>query len=268
MLLDAHNHLHDARLDPWRAEIMDALRAIGVAGAVVNGTREGDWESVAALAGNLSWVMPSFGLHPWHVNARTPEWREALAAQVSKHPGCGIGEIGLDRWIENYDLPAQLECFRWQLELAARENLPATIHCLKAWGALWEAIESSAVPERGFLIHAYGGPAEMVSGFVKKGAYFSFSPYFLHARKAPQREVFRTLPAERILVETDAPDMAPPPEADPRPLMSADGRTVNHPANLDLAYKELASLRGWTREETEAQVSDNFARLFGRPKRG
>ena len=82
MLLDAHNHLHDARLSPWRAEIMEELRGLGIRGAVVNGTRESDWAEVAALAREAPWVMPSFGLHPWHVNARGPEWRESLAAQV------------------------------------------------------------------------------------------------------------------------------------------------------------------------------------------
>ncbi len=263
MLLDAHNHLHDAGLDAWRPEIMQELRRIEIGGAVVNGTREGDWAGVAALARELPWVVPSFGLHPWHVNARTPDWREALVARVSAHPGCGIGEIGLDRWIEGHDLPAQAECFCWQLDLAARYNLPATIHCLKAWGALWEIIDSATVPERGFLLHAFGGPMEMVKGFARKGAYFSFSPYFLRPQKAPQREVFRVIPAERLLVETDAPDMAPQGEANPRPLQTAEGRVVNHPANLDLAYTALAELRGWTREETETLVAANYRRLFG-----
>jgi TatD DNase family protein len=267
MLLDAHNHLHDARIDPWRREIMEELCRIAIRGAVVNGTREGDWANVAALAKELPWVMPSFGLHPWHVNARSPNWREALAAQVSAHPGCGIGEIGLDRWIEGHDLAAQAECFRWQLDLAARKNLPATIHCLKAWGALWEIIDSSALPERGFLLHAYGGPMEMVKGFAGKGAYFSFSPYFLHPRKGPQREVFRAIPADRLLVETDAPDMAPPEEANPRHLQTSEGKTVHHPANIDLAYARLAELRGWSREEAEARISANFASLFGERQR-
>ena len=265
MLLDAHNHLHDARLDPWRQEIVVELRRVSIRGAVVNGTREADWARVAALAQELPWVMPSFGLHPWHVNARGPNWREALAEQVSAHPGCGIGEIGLDRWIEGHDLVAQAECFRWQLDLAARENLPATVHCLKAWGALWEIIASATVPERGFLLHAFGGPIEMLKVFARKGAYFSFSPYFLRPHKAPQREVFRAVPAERLLVETDAPDMAPHDEANPRLLQTADGQTVNHPANLDLAYSALGELRGWSREETETLVAENFARLFGEP---
>jgi TatD DNase family protein len=262
MLLDAHNHLHDARLNPWREQIVSELRSIRLGGAVVNGTSEEDWPAVAALAKELPWVIPSFGLHPWHVNTRGPQWREALMAQVSAHPGCGIGEIGLDRWVEGHDLAAQAECFRWQLELAARENLAASVHCLKAWGALWEIVSAASVPERGFLLHAFGGPMEMVKGFVERGAYFSFSPYFLHPRKAAQREVFRAIPRERLLVETDAPDMAPPMERNPRPLRIAPDRVLNHPANLDLAYDGLAELRGWNRDETATQMETNFVRFF------
>jgi TatD DNase family protein len=265
MLLDAHNHLHDARLDPWRAEILPELGVMGMRAAVVNGTLEEDWPAVDRFARETPWVIPSFGLHPWHVNERSSEWREALSAQVVAHPRCGIGEIGLDRWIEGHDLAAQAECFRWQLALAAEKNLPATIHCLKAWGALWEIIGAEAVPERGFLLHAYGGPVEMVKGFVERGAYFSFSPYFLQARKLAQQQVFQSIPRERLLVETDAPDMAPPAENNPRPLRDGTGRLLNHPANLDFAYNGLAQLRGWTREETEEQVLANFSRLFSPP---
>jgi TatD DNase family protein len=261
-LLDAHNHLHDARLLPWRAEILAGLPTLGIRGAVVNGTREDDWDAVASLAAATPWVIPSFGLHPWHVNARTPAWREKLTHFLDAHPGAGIGEIGLDRWIEGNDPVAQAECFRWQLALATERNLPATIHCIRAWGALWDIIREGAVPARGFLLHAYGGPAEMVAGFHAHGAHFSFSPSFLHGRKTAQREIFRHLSADRLLVETDAPDLAPPPECNPRPLSGADGKTLNHPANLLVAYDALAEIRGVSRDELAAMLAENFARFF------
>ena len=261
-LLDAHNHLHDARLLPWRAEILAELPALGIRGAVVNGTREDDWADVAALAAATPWVLPSFGLHPWSVNERTPAWQENLTRFLDAHPGAGVGEIGLDRWIENHDPLAQAKCFRWQLGIAAERDLPATIHCIRAWGALWDIIREGPVPARGFLLHAYGGPAEMVAGFVDRGAHFSFSPYFLHERKSAQREIFQRLPADRVLVETDAPDLAPPPERNQRPLSGADGKPLNHPANLLVAYDALAQIRGMTRDELAAVVAENFARFF------
>ena len=261
-LLDAHNHLHDSRLAQWLPEILAELPALGIGRAVVNGTSENDWIAVASLASAHPWVRPSFGLHPWHVNERSPAWRERLTGLLDAHPGCGVGEIGLDRWIEGNDPVAQADCLRWQLDLAAARNLPATIHCVRAWGALWEMLRTAALPGRGFLLHAYGGPAEMVRGFIERGAYFSFSPSFLAERKASQRDIFRQLPPDRILVETDAPDLWPPPEKNPRPLLSDDGKILNHPANLLLAYDALAAIREISREELATRVSANFARLF------
>lgn len=253
---DAHNHLHDSRLDGIREDAIASLAAAGIGGAIVNGTREQDWPAVAALAARVPWVIPSFGLHPWHVPQRTPLWKETLTAALDAHPGAGVGEIGLDRWIEGHDLAEQTECFTWQLALATARNLPASIHCIQAWGALWDTLKRTPLPARGYLIHAYGGPAEMLPGFVKLGAYFSFSPYFLHERKAARREAFAAMPLERILVETDAPDLAPPAERNPNPLAGG----LNHPANLMMCYETLAALRGLSVESLTAQVAENFHR--------
>lgn len=259
--IDAHNHLHDPRLSPVRGELLRTLPGI-VGCAVVNGTRESDWSAVAELAAENPWIIPSFGLHPWHVNARSADWKATLLTWLDKVPRAAVGEIGLDRWIEGHDLPAQIECFRWQLAVAAGRDLPATIHCVRAWGALDETLRACALPKRGFLLHSFAGPVEMVPALVKMGAYFSFSPYFLHERKAAQRETFRHIPADRLLVETDAPDLAPPPERNPNPLCAPDGATINHPANIATAYHAVAELRGMTPETLCALVAENFARVF------
>jgi TatD DNase family protein len=255
--LDAHNHLHDARLAPHRPAILEELRRIGLARAVVNGTRESDWPAVTALAAEQAFVSPSYGLHPWYVRDRTPAWAETLRATLEEDPRAAIGEIGLDRWIEGHDLAEQKPIFLAQLKLAAELARPATIHCLRAWGALWEVLQPLNLP-RGYLLHAYGGSAEMVPGFVEHGAHFSFNAHFLHERKAPQREVFRHIPLDRLLVETDAPDLRPPDERNPRLLPAG----VNHPANIDLAYAALAELRGMPMAELAGCVAENFARLF------
>ncbi len=263
-MIDAHNHLHDARLAPHRPAILAALARLGITRAVVNGTREADWAAVSALAEEHAWVLPSFGLHPWHVRERSVDWLARLGEILDAHPGAAIGEIGLDRWITGHDPEVQREVFTAQLALASARNLPATIHCLRAWGPLWDLIRKLPVPARGFLLHAYGGPAEMVRGFVTRGAYFSFNVYFLHERKAAQRAVFQQIPPDRLLVETDAPDMRPPDDRNAHPLRDAAGEPLNHPANLLLAYTALAELRAVPLDELTAQVADNFERLFGR----
>ena len=118
------------------------------------------------------------------------------------------------------------------------------------------------MPARGWLIHAYGGPPEMVRGFADHGAYFSFSTWFLRPDKIARAEVFRSMPEERLLVETDAPDLAPPPEHDQYALTDAHG-AVNHPGNLVAAYAGLARVRGMPVEDVAGIVEKNFERLFG-----
>jgi TatD DNase family protein len=260
-LIDAHNHLHDERLAPFCAEAIAELERGGIEAAVVNGTQEADWAAVADLANERAWVLPAFGLHPWYVNERSPRWGERLAELIAKFPQASLGEIGLDRWKEGYDMEAQMKVLRTQWMLAVEHERAATVHCLKAWGALWDFVREVPAAPRGFLLHSYGGPGEMLEGFVKHGAYFSFSGYFLHERKAAQREVFREIPIERLLVETDAPDMLPPGAPGVRLL---EGGTLNSPANLEFCYRGLAELRGIPVEDLAEQVAENFGRLFGR----
>jgi len=262
-LFDAHNHLQDHRLDAIRDEVCEALPQQGLVEAVVAGSDESDWPEVAELARRYSWIKPSFGLHPWYVKQRGVAWKEQLATWVHAFPNAGVGEIGLDRWIKDPDVEAQVECFRWQLELAATLNRPASIHCLRAWGMMEEVLRSSPRPERGFLLHSYGGPLEMVEGFVKLGAYFSLSPYFAHERKRAQLEVFRHVPLDRLLAETDAPDMWPPADCNTRPVQLQDGGDANHPANIDFSYAVLANLRGMGIAELAGQLAENYRRLFG-----
>jgi TatD DNase family protein len=262
MLYDAHNHLQDPRLVPHLPGILHDLARLDFGGAVVNGTRESDWPAVAALAAAHPWVRPAFGLHPWQVSTRSPQWMETLSAQLVAHPHASIGEIGLDRWIKGHDLDDQITVFTAQLQLAVERDLPVTCHCIQAWGALWDALISHPVPARGFLIHAYGGALEMIPGFAERGAYFSFSPYFLHPRKAANRDAFRSMPPDRILVETDAPDLRPPDERNLHPLHADQGEAINHPANLSVAYSGLAETLGMPEPELRILVARNFTRLF------
>lgn len=262
MLYDAHNHLQDERLDPWRDKIIAQMPQSGIAEMIVNGSSEEDWPAVAKLAHEHTWVRPAIGLHPWYVKERGPNWLATLRDLIASHPNAVVGEMGLDRWIENPEIDAQIDCFRAQLALAVEFDRPATIHCLRAFGLLEEILRSTTLPRRGFLLHSYGGPAEMIPAFVKLGAYFSLSPYFGHPRKAAQLAVFRSVPLDRLLAETDAPDMWPPDELNPHPLKSADGIALNHPVNLMVSYNLLAQVRGMPVNELQEVIAANYAALF------
>src|SRR5437879_3006508 len=131
-LYDAHNHLQDERLKPYRESIMAEVAKEGIVQMVVNGSCEADWPEVLEVA-RYKQVIPSFGYHPWYVKERTADWQSALLRSLAKLPSA-IGVIGLDRWIKDLDFAQQEEAFVWQMRLAAERNLPASIHCLQAWG--------------------------------------------------------------------------------------------------------------------------------------
>ncbi len=290
-LYDAHNHLQDARFGGRQAELLEACRQVGVARMVVNGSCEADWPDVLALAkrfpltrpsvtrspsdgergttrgvsaeDSLPAILPSFGYHPWYIHERTPDWLQNLTRFLDFAPSA-VGEIGLDRWKPGLAYDGQEEVFVAQLRLAAERNLPVSIHCLQAWGRLYDLLKAGPRPERGFLLHSYGGPQEMVKPLADLGAYFSLPGYFAHERKHRQRETFKHLPRERLLIETDAPDQSLPDTRNRFPLTEpATGKPLNHPANLAAVYAFAAELLGEPLESMAARMEDNFRRLFG-----
>jgi TatD DNase family protein len=257
---DAHNHLQDSRLKPHLPGIMSAVQAEPIARMVVNGACEEDWPDVLQLARQFPQVLPSFGYHPWYVKERTPQWQAALEKYLDAVPSV-IGEIGLDKWIKDADFAAQEETFIWQLRLATKRGLPASIHCLKAWGPLLEILRRER-PSPGFLLHSYGGAPELILELVKLGAYFSLPGYFAHERKSRQRETFLRVPLDRLLIETDAPDQLLPGERNHFPMFDTDGKPLNHPANLRAVYEFAAEWLGLPLEDLAARVEANFLRLF------
>lgn len=240
---------------------MNAAREAGVTRMVVNGSCEDDWPQVLALAKQFPEVLPSFGLHPWYVPDRGKDWLTTLEQHLDVIPSA-VGEIGLDRWKPGLIYDGQEEAFIAQLELAAKRNLPVSIHCLKTWGRLLEILQAKTRPARGFLLHSYGGSVEMVQCFAELGAYFSFPGYYLHERKQNQRQTFRQIPLDRLLIETDAPDQLLPDSLNEHLLTDAEGNPLNHPANLPSVYRELASLRGISIVRLTEEMERNFSRLF------
>jgi TatD DNase family protein len=258
---DAHNHLQDDRFADRQNELIIACQKSGVTRMVVNGACESDWPQVLALAKTHPLVLPSFGYHPWYLEERSPDWQRNLETFLDAVPSA-IGEIGLDRWKPELPYAGQEEAFLAQLRIATERNLPLSIHCLKTWGRLLELLQTHPRPARGFLLHSYGGPAEMIPALAKLGAYFSFPGYFLQERKLAQRETFRRIPAERLLIETDAPDQLLPDERNLFPLAAADGKSLNHPGNIGAVYLGLAEFLGESPEALAARVEANFMRLF------
>src|ERR1039458_2035569 len=262
-LYDAHNHLHDDRLAPYREAVLAAAQRENVVKMVVNGSCEQDWPAVLELARQYPQVIPSFGYHPWYVKERSADWQQVVLRHLDAAPSA-VGEVGLDRGVKDYALEQQQEVFVWQLRLAAERNLPLSIHCLQAWGRLLEILRAGPRPRCGFLLHSFGGPCELIAPLAELGAYFSLPGYFAQERKARQRETFRHVLPDRLLIETDAPDQLLPAERIQYPLTDpASGKAINHPANLGAVYRFAAVLLGEPLELLTERIGENFRRLFG-----
>ncbi len=261
-LTDAHCHLQDPRFAARIDAALERCRREGVSRWIINGTRQADWPDVAQLAGRTAGAEAAFGLHPWWQAERSAGWLAELETFLLERPSAGIGETGLDRWMPAHNLPDQIEVLRAHLELARRLARPVTLHCLRAWPELAGVVRDCPPSARGFLLHSYAGPADMIPRWVRAGAYFSFSPAFLAPRKEAVRRMFREIPLEKLLVETDAPDMAPPPGTELLPLADSAGKPLNHPLNLRLCLDALAADRGLHPTALADILERNAERLF------
>lgn len=259
-LFDAHLHLAAKPLLPQAEEICRDLSAIGVQQIVCNGTGPDDWPDVLALGQLHPLILPAIGLHPWKVPQAGANWK-ARFLQCLDEGAAAVGEIGLDQWIENHDIQLQQDAFRFQLAEAARRNLPVSIHCLKATGPLMETLRSSPLPARGFHLHAYNGPSELLDELLSLGAFFSFNAGQLKPGRKRILDNLHAVPLERLLIETDAPDFLPLPKDRTHNLTDPES---NHPANLAAGYRAVAQARGMDAETMAAQVADNFQGFFGK----
>lgn len=183
----------------------------GVVHFAVNGVSEKDWHLVKEMSDTYPSVVPNFGLHPWFISERTPDWLKTLKDFLAATPSAAVGEIGLDRgsFGKNIDFTDQVEVFRQQLQLAKELNKPASIHCVRAFGDLLEILKSVGPFPAGLVLHSFLGSAEMVPELSKLGAYFSFSGFLMSMKESKAKKMLKSIPPERILLETDAPDARP-----------------------------------------------------------
>ncbi|XP_062147449.1 uncharacterized protein LOC133856076 [Alnus glutinosa] len=298
-LFDAHCHLQDPRILSKAPQLIAKAIDTGVVRFAVNGVSEKDWDLVKQMGENYPSVIPCFGLHPWYVAERTPNWFNTLKECLECTPSAAVGEIGLDKGSrgKQIDFTDQIDVFRQQLELAREFKRPASIHCVRAFGDLLQIMKSMGPFPAGVILHSYLGSAEMVPEFSKLGAYFSFSGYLmsLEARKA--KKMLRTVPSERILLESDAPDALPKSELDslfmvdgdpsiPEELEGHGGNlssnvgtssnlshtvrdastlpkeALNHPANIQNVLSYVSYFLDMTKEELAEISYNNAVHLF------
>lgn len=262
-LFDAHNHIQDERLFPLLERVMERAHTAGVERMAIKGCCEADWPKVIEIINRYSDAYLAFGLHPWFVSGRSRQCFQTLEKLLTSYPQASVGEIGIDHAIENRDDAEQERIFLIQLEMARKFDRPVTIHCRRAWGRLIELLEHFGELPRGMLIHCFGGSAEVALDLVKRGAYISFSGSITRPNAKQAGSAIRAVPDDRILIETDAPDILPHNIVDEASCLVAGNRSLNEPANLRHVLTKAAELRGVSEEALAETTFRNAERFFG-----
>ncbi|MBE6807716.1 MAG: TatD family deoxyribonuclease [Ruminococcaceae bacterium] len=250
-IFDSHAHYDADAFDEDRAAVLAGLPAGGVCGVIQCAT---DPQSIAQslkLAEQFPFIRVAVGIHPEFVNSAKPEWLDAVR-QAAAHPAvCAIGEIGLDYyWEENAPREVQLQWCRKQIELAKELDLPVILHDREAHEDTLNLIRETR--PRG-VVHCFSGSAEMARQVTDLGMYVGLggAVTFKNARKPV--EVAASLPLDRLLLETDAPYMAPVPLRGKR----CDSAMIAHTA------ARIAEIRGMELDTLLDATRENANRLFG-----
>jgi TatD DNase family protein len=255
-LIDTHTHLDFPDFDADRSELLARSRAAGVERLVVLGVYRDNWQRLWDLALAENGIHAAFGLHPVYLEQHRAEDLDVLRdwlQRLAGHPKlCAVGEFGLDYFIESLDRERQQALFEAQLALAVEFGLPALLHVRRAHAATIATLKRFRLP-RGGVIHAFAGSYEEAREYLRLGFRLGLGGAPTWPQALRLRKVVAQLPLEAIVLETDAPDMAP--------AMYAGLR--NSPEHLPAICTALAELRGETPEALAAASSRNAAELFG-----
>ncbi len=258
-ILDAHCHLADPRLYPDLDGALARAADAGVGTIVAVGaidTIETDRLTVE-IAERHPRVFAAVGVHP-HNAVDCDEPRIAALAALARSPKVvTIGETGLDFHYMHSPADAQERALRRHLELARALDRPVMIHCRDAERHLCEIVRETGLPPAGGMIHCFTGDADAAREFVELGFYVSFSGILTFRKADALRAAARLVPEDRLLIETDAPYLAPEPYR---------GRS-NEPAYVRRTFEAMVALRGADASALAARICDNAARLFRLPTR-
>ena len=251
MLFDTHAHMDDEAFSTDREELLASLPGQGLALVMNPGCSLASSRNASQLSQIYDYIYAAVGSHPDVADEVNAEVLEEYRRLVAENPKIkAIGEIGLDYHYEDIPREIQLKAFRMQMELARELKLPVIVHERDAHEDGMKVVDE--FPQVTGVFHCYSGSAEMAKELVKRGWYIGFTGVltFKNARKAV--EVAKSIPIDRIVLETDCPYMSPEPFRGKR----------NDPGKLYRMAEKLAEIRGMTVEEIHAVTTENGKRLY------
>jgi TatD DNase family protein len=254
MLIDSHVNLHAPQFDEDRDAVIARARAAGVELMVNICDRISNYPACRAVADEPD-IWCTVGVHP-HEAKESPDLSARTLVDIAADPRVvGIGECGLDFHYDLSPRDVQARVFRVHVEAARETGLPLVVHTREADAVMGEILEEEYAREPfRLLMHCYTSGAELARRCAELGAWFSVSGIATFKAAEDVRAVIRDMPAERIIIETDCPYLAPAPHRGRR----------NEPAYVGHVLAKLAEVRGWSLDEAEARTTDAFFALFDR----
>jgi TatD DNase family protein len=258
MLVDSHCHLDFPDFADELDAVLERAEAAGIERIVTISTRIRQLEKARSIAERFPSVYCSVGTHPHNADEELDIGPDEIAAAADHPKVVAIGEAGLDYYYDNAPREAQQQGLRNHIAAARATGLPLVIHARDAdadmAAILSEEYARGAYPA---VLHCYSSGRALAETGIRLGFYVSFSGILTFKKSEELREIARDLPGDRILVETDAPYLAPAPHRGKR----------NEPAYVANTLNVLADTRGVAPEAMAAQTTDNFYRLFAKVPR-
>ncbi|MCL2669364.1 MAG: TatD family hydrolase [Syntrophaceae bacterium] len=256
MAIDSHAHLEMMEFDQDREAVLTRAAEAGLEVIVTVGTTLADAEKAVALAHRYASVYAAVGIHPHEVKGINGDTYDALRVLARQDKVVALGEIGLDYFYEYSPREVQQRCFAEQLALAGELKLPFIIHDRDAHEEILAILKNQPLPLRG-VMHCFSGSWAMAQECLRLGLYLSIAGPVTYKKAETLQEVAQKMPLERMLIETDAPYLAPQPfrgkRSEPAYVMETAGR--------------IAALRGVPVAEIQEQTAANARRLFALPAR-
>ena len=251
---DCHAHLADARIWDARASWLADCRHHGLVGALANAAQFDEWPRVMQLSQEAPEILPALGIHPFWPEQWTAEAKATLERHLKANKLAAVGEIGLDFWNGRGNQALQERAFADQLQLAVQYGLPACIHNRKSCQGFFSILNELRISELRGYCHNFTGSRETARQILDKGLHISFCSPVTYPEAERLRRVSAFVPAERLLVETDAPDL---------PQMPYRG-TFSYPWQTIGVVEALATARGIAPEALAEQIVVNFQGLFNK----
>jgi TatD DNase family protein len=246
---DTHCHLQDSRFADALPDVLARAKRAGVTRFVCCGTVDSDWNNILQLANHEIGVIPMLGLHPWYIGETKPGWDRHLHHLLKDNPA-GVGECGLDFAIPDTNHESQITALEIQWRMAMELGRPLSLHCRKAFDAIFEIAKNYGLPSKGAVIHAFSGSVEQAKIAIQHGFYLSFACSLMNPKNKRARKAILAVPLERLLLETDSPDISPIPE------------TFNEPANLVPLHNVAAELMNETLDNLAKQIQQNVVKIW------